>query len=81
MVLHLADGLRLRRVTVVGTHRIELSGFTGGMVERLKALGLMSEIIAWTLRLFVPVGERGPAVFAALLERHPPLRVVDRTGP
>ncbi|MFP5516166.1 MAG: strawberry notch C-terminal domain-containing protein, partial [Alphaproteobacteria bacterium] len=80
-VLHLADGLRLRRVTVMGTHRIELSGFTEGMVERLKALRLMSEIIAWTLRLFVPVGERGPAVFAALLDRHPLLRVVDRTGP
>ncbi|PWC39356.1 methylase [Azospirillum sp. TSO35-2] len=80
-VLHLADGLRLRRVTVMGTHRIELSGFTEGMVERLKALGLMSEIIAWTLRLFVPVGERGPAVFATLLARHPLLRVVDRTGP
>lgn len=41
----------------------------------------VSEIIAWTLRLFVPVGERGPAVFAALLARHPLLRVVDRTGP
>ncbi|MCW2249310.1 putative RNA methylase [Azospirillum fermentarium] len=79
-VLHLADGLRLRRVTVMGAHRIELSGFTEGMVERLKALGLMSEIIAWTLRLFVPVGECGPAVFAALLARHPLLRVVDRTG-
>ncbi|CAO3456080.1 Uncharacterized methyl transferase/DEAD-like helicase/Strawberry notch C-domain protein mlr9704 [Azospirillum argentinense] len=80
-VLHLADGLRLRRVTVMGAHRIELSGFSEGMVERLKALGLMSEIIAWSLRLFVPVGERGPAVFAALLARHPLLRVVDRTGP
>ena len=80
-VLHLADGLRLRRVTVMGTHRIELSGFSEGMVERLKALGLMSEIIAWTLRLFVPVGERGPAVFAALLARHPLRRAVDRTGP
>ena len=80
-VLHLADGLRLRRVTVMGAHRIELSSFTEGMVERLKALGLMSEIIAWRLRLFVPVGERGPAVFAALLARHPLLRAVDRTGP
>ncbi len=80
-VLHLADGLRLRRVTVMGAHRIELSSFTEGMVERLKALGLMSEIIAWTLRLFVPVGERGQAVFAALLVRHPLLRVVDRTRP
>ena len=80
-VLHLADGMRLRRVTVMGAHRFELSGFTEGMVERLKATGLMSEIIAWTLRLFVPVGERGPAVFAALLARHPLRRAVDRTGP
>ncbi len=81
VALHLADGLRLRRVKVAGSCRIELFGFTGGMVDRLKALGLMGEIIAWSLRLFVPVGERGPAAFAALLERHPLLRVVDRTVP
>ncbi|MGQ9370687.1 strawberry notch-like NTP hydrolase domain-containing protein [Azospirillum sp. ST 5-10] len=77
-VLHLGDGLRLRRVTVMGAHRVELTGFTEGMVERLTALGLMSEIIAWTLRLFVPVGEGGPAVFAALLARHPLLRATER---
>lgn len=81
VVLHLADGLRLRRVTVMGAHRIELSGFSEGMVERLKALGLVSEIIAWTLRLFVPVSARGPAVVAALLARHPLLRVAGRAGP
>ena len=81
MTLQVSDGLRLRRVKVMGAHRIELFGFTEGMVERLKALGLMTEIIAWSLRLFVPVGERGPMVFAALLARHPLLRVVDRTLP
>ncbi|CAO3425645.1 strawberry notch-like NTP hydrolase domain-containing protein [Azospirillum doebereinerae] len=81
MTLCLTDGLRLRRVKVMGHYRIELFGFTAGMVDRLKALGLMAEIIAWSLRLFVPVGERGPVVLAALLERHPLLRVVDRTLP
>ncbi len=81
VALHLTDGLRLRRVKVAGAHRIELFGFTGGMVSRLKTLGLMGEIIAWSLRLFVPVGERGPTVFAALLERHSLQRVVDRTVP
>ena len=41
-------------------------------VAALKALGLISEIIAWRLRLFVPDGRRpGPAILAALLERHP----------
>ena len=41
----------------------------------LKALGCMSEIIAWTLRLFVPVGERGPVILGSLLDRYPLLRV------
>ena len=41
------------------------------MVERLKALGLISEIIAWQLRLFVPTGSDGPAILGALLDRFP----------
>ena len=60
-VLQLQDGLELRRVKVMGEFRIELSGFTDGMVERLKAMGLISEIISWKLRLFVPTGATGPA--------------------
>jgi predicted RNA methylase len=43
-VLHLQDGIELRRVRVMGEYRIELSGFTSGMVDRLKAMGLFSEI-------------------------------------
>jgi hypothetical protein len=38
----------------------------------LKALDLVSEIIAWRLRLFVPTAEdHGPAILGAILERHP----------
>jgi hypothetical protein len=77
-VLHLQDGLQLRRVTIMGSFRVELSGFTkpapaeaGGMIDRLKALGLISEIISWKLRLFVPTGAPGPQILAALMERHP----------
>src|SRR5690606_16074823 len=53
-VLDLAEGLELRRVRVMGAHRIELLGFTDGMRPRLSAYGLFHEIIAWKLRMFVP---------------------------
>jgi hypothetical protein len=71
-VLDLAGGLQVRRCAVMSRCRVELTGFTDGMIAQLKAFGLISEIIAWRLRLFVPAAEdRGPATLAALLERHP----------
>jgi hypothetical protein len=78
--LHLADGLSLRRSMVMHAGRLELVGFTEGMVPRLKALGLMSEIIAWKLRRFVPVGATGPAILGAVLDRHPLVRVAQRAA-
>ena len=44
-VLDLAEGLQLRRVRVMGANRIELSGFTDTMRDRLKVYGLFHEII------------------------------------
>ena len=79
-VLELADGLRLRRVKVMGEHRVELPGFTDGTVDRLKAMGLTSEIISWRLRLFVPVGATGRRFSRAILERHPLARIVETGG-
>ena len=79
--LQLADGLTVRRALVMGVNRVELAGFTDGMVDRLKATGLMSEIIGWRLRLFVPVGTQGPAILSALLDRHPLARVVAKVPP
>ncbi|HUY04958.1 MAG TPA: strawberry notch family protein, partial [Rhodocyclaceae bacterium] len=78
--LMLAEGLVLRRRLVMGLPRIELEGFSDGMVGRLKALGLRSEIIAWKLRLFVPMGAAGKAAFAKLVERHKLVRVQHRAG-
>jgi hypothetical protein len=64
----------------MGVQRIELTGFTDVMVDRLKAMGLISEIIAWRLRLFVPVAANGPAILSRLLDRHPLQRVIDRAA-
>jgi hypothetical protein len=70
----------------MGAHRVELTGFSDGDVPQLKALGLISEIIAWRLRLFLPVagtGEsesRGPAMLGAIFERHPLLRANARAA-
>ena len=78
VVAHLADGLALRRVRVMNENRLELTGFTSGMVDSLKARGLFSEIIAWKLRLFVPVGDMGKAIFEALLDRWPLIEITER---
>jgi hypothetical protein len=77
-LLKLQDGLSLRRARAMGLYRVELCGFTDGMVDRLKAMGLISEIIAWKLRLFVPTGANGPEILAALMDRYPIVRIADR---
>jgi predicted RNA methylase len=70
--LDLAGEMQIRRALVMGAYRVELTGFSDGAVGQLKALGLMSEIIAWRLRLFVPTaGERGASILGAVLDRHP----------
>src|SRR6185437_16208296 len=77
-VLELAKGVRLRRVRVMGTHRIELSDFSDGMRDRLRAYGLFGEIISWKLRMFVPSDATGVAVLARVLERYPVERICER---
>jgi predicted RNA methylase len=76
--LELAEGMKLRRVRVMGTHRIELSGFTDDMRDRLRAYGLFGEIISWKLRMFVPTDTTGAGVLAKVLETYPIVRVCER---
>ncbi|MER9216495.1 strawberry notch family protein [Mesorhizobium sp. M0663] len=78
--LQLADGPILRRSRIMNDYRVELIGFTDAMVPRLKALGLISEIISWKLRLFIPTTAQGSAILAALLDRHTLVGVTDRTS-
>jgi hypothetical protein len=77
-VLDLAEGFQLRRVRIMGVHRIELSGFTDAMRDRLCAYGLFHEIISWKLRMFVPTDANGGSVLAKVLERYPIKRVSER---
>jgi hypothetical protein len=77
-ILDLAEGLQLRRVRVMGTGRIELSGFTDTMRERFTAYGLFHEIISWKLRMFVPTDANGPAVLERVLARYPITRLSER---
>ena len=78
-VLDLADGLQLRRSRLMQVNRIELTGFGSTAVDRLKAMGLFSEIVSWKLRLFVPDDVvTGSVVIERLFERHPLARIADQ---
>jgi len=70
----LRGGLLLRVSTVMGAKRIELAGFRDTEVEQLKSFGFFAEIIAWRLRLFLPLeGETGIDALSRLFLLYPPL--------
>jgi hypothetical protein len=77
-ILDLAEGLQLRRVRIMGASRIELSGFTDTMRNRLETYGLFHEIISWKLRMFVPTDLNGAEVLAKVLDRYPIERIAER---
>jgi hypothetical protein len=77
-IFDLAEGLQLRRARVMGVNRIELSGFSDAMRERLRAYGLFSEIISWKLRMFVPTDTAGIAVLGKVLDQYPVERIGER---
>ena len=77
-IISLAGDMTLRRVRVMSDNRVELTGFTDGMRDWLRSIGLFSEMIAWKLRFFVPATEEGPAILLELTRRHQLLDVVSR---
>lgn len=76
--IEIAEGQTLRRVRAMHEWRIELTGFNDLGVERLKSMGLISEIVSWKLRLYVPTGAVGGDVLEKLLDRFPVVRVNPR---
>ncbi len=66
--LHLAGGLSLCRSRVMGTNRLELTGFGPSSLPALKAIGCFTEIISWKTRAFVPTDN--DEVLQKLLQDH-----------
>ena len=66
----LGRGLTLRARRVAGTKRLEVEGWRPEQVDDLKAAGCFTEIVAFQLRAFVPVGERAATVIDAIREGH-----------
>lgn len=73
-IVGLAGDMTLRRVRVMNDYRVELIGFTDGMRDWLRSIGLFAEMINWKLRFFVPVTDQGPEILSKLMQRH---RLVD----
>ncbi|WP_439486534.1 strawberry notch-like NTP hydrolase domain-containing protein [Blastomonas fulva] len=78
IALELQENQMLRRVRSMNDWRIELGGFNDLGVGRLKAMGLIPEIVSWKLKLYVPAGAAGAEVFAALVSRFAIVRVQER---
>ena len=74
-----AGGRRYRALELL-VNRIELSGFTDAMRDRLSAYGLFHEIISWKLRMFVPIDTGGVGLLSKVLERYPVARIVERAA-
>ena len=75
-----ASGHRARRVSAADLSSADIVvAVEPFQVDRLKAMGLFSEIVSWKLRLFVPDDMvTGSAVLKRLFERHPLARILDR---
>lgn len=73
-IVGLAGDMTLRRVRVMNEYRVELTGFTDGMRDWLRSVGLFSEMINWKLRFFLPVTDEGAAILSKVMQRH---RLID----
>ena len=62
-VVPLVRGWQLRSSTVMGNQRLEVTGIRQeSEVMCLKALGCMTEMIRWKLRVFIPVNDKATSI-------------------
>jgi len=67
----LTNGWTIKRSRVMAENRFEVSGPIDTDLPKLKALGLIVEIINWKARLFIPRDSSGVAKLEALLDQTP----------
>lgn len=78
--LRLSEELSVRLSRVMNAWRVEVTIPSREMLEPLKACGLLTEIIDWKTRLFLPLNDQAAGVLSAVLGRYPLLRLVGRIG-
>jgi hypothetical protein len=76
-VLDLAEGLQLRRVRVMGRHRIDLSGFNDTMRDRLRTYGPSARSSPGSSACSCPP-TRAASNLAKVLEHYPIERIAER---
>jgi hypothetical protein len=76
--IQLAHGASLRRSRFMGGDRMELVGYAHTAVDALKALGCITEIATWRLRVFVPDSADREHIIAGILDRHQPVVPAER---
>ena len=80
-VLDLAEGLQLRRVRVMGANRIELSGFTDAMRDRLQRLRpVPRDHLLEAAHVRADRRERRRRSSRKVLERYPVARIAERAA-
>lgn len=69
--LTLANGWKIKRSRVSGQNRAEITGAYSADINVLEDQGAFTETIQYRTRVFVPTGEKGPAVFERIIKSKP----------
>jgi predicted RNA methylase len=78
VTLQLAEDVSVRRSLVMGAQRIEVTGILPSSLPAMKAMGMMTEIISYRTRLFIPSTDAGADILARLVARYPLVSTIAR---